>query len=536
MSSFLRNSWAYLSVMMSLIVIIPILIIFLFLFNTGDDTWLHLKNTVLTSYIVNSFILLIFSALGTLILGIISAWLVTMYIFPMKKYVEWFLVLPLAIPSYALAYVYSDLLNYGGFLTLIFSYITNNEINSVNFYSIYGAIFVFIFSLYPYVYLLARQAFIVQSGTYIEVAKVSGLNLLSVFYKVAIPLARPALIGGVILVMMETLADFGVADYLGIETFTKGIYKAWFNLGDIVSAGKLSIILLVTISIIISLEKFLRGKAEFTNNTRSSRGFKYCNLNIYFGITALIICSIPVIIGFLIPFTTLTIWAIKNIKYIDLYNFINLFISSFSLALLASVICILFAVFIIYGVRTNSKIAGPFARIASLGYSIPGAVAAVGVLIPLAWLDNLISNFALKYFNISFGLLLTGSWFALLFAYLVRFLALSMHSVENSFIKIPKSFDYVAKVLGTSNSSILTKVHARIGLGGISLGLLIVFVDVLKELPATMILRPFGLSTLAIKAHELAIDERLGDASVPLLAIVLVCLIPLFILARGIRQ
>ena len=225
MTIFLKNSWAYLSVILSLIVIIPILIIFLFLFNTGDDTWLHLKNTVLTSYIVNSLILLIFSALGTLIIGVTSAWLVAMYIFPFKKYIEWLLVLPLAIPSYALAYVYSDLLNYGGFLTLTFSYIINNEINAINFYSIYGAIFVFIFSLYPYVYLLARQAFIVQSGTYIEVAKVSGLNLLSIFYKVAIPLARPALIGGVILVMMETLADFGVADYLGIETFTKGIKK-----------------------------------------------------------------------------------------------------------------------------------------------------------------------------------------------------------------------------------------------------------------------------------------------------------------------
>ncbi|MFL2682386.1 MAG: ABC transporter permease [Alphaproteobacteria bacterium] len=536
MTSFIKNSWAYFSVILSLIVIIPILTIFLFLFNTGDDTWLHLKNTVLTTYILNSLILLIFSALGTLILGVITAWLVTMYIFPMKKYIEWLLVLPLAIPSYALAYVYSDLLSYSGYLILIFSYITNYEINSINFYSIYGAIFVFIFSLYPYVYLLARQAFIAQSGTYIEVAKVSGLNLLSIFYKVAIPLARPALVGGVILVVMETLADYGVADYLGIETFTKGIYKAWFNLGDIVSAGKLSIILLITISIIISLEKALRGKAEFTNNTRSSRGFKYFSLNRYLGFTALIICCIPVCIGFFIPITTIILWSIKSINNIDLYNFIQLFISSFSLALLAAFICILFAILIIYGVRTNSKIAAPFARIASLGYSIPGAVAAVAVLIPLAWIDNIISNFALQYFNISIGLLLTGSWFALLFAYLVRFLALSMHSVENSFIKIPISFDYAAKVLGKSNSSILSNIHARIGLGGISLGLLIVFVDVLKELPATMILRPFGLSTLAIKAHEFAIDERLGDAAIPLLAIVVVCLLPLFILARGIRH
>ena len=536
MTIFFKNYWAYLSVILSLLVILPIIIIFLFIFHSGSDTWIHLKNTVLTSYIINSLILLIFSALGTLILGTVSAWLVVMYKFPFKKYIEWLLVLPLAIPSYALAYVYSDLLDYGGYLTVIFSFIINTEIKSINFYSIYGAIFVFIFSLYPYVYLLARQAFIAQSGTYLEVAKVSGLNLRSIFYKVSIPLARPALIGGVILVMMETLADFGVADYLGIETFTKGIYKAWFNLGDIISAGKLSIILLITISLIITIEKTLRGKSEYTNDVRSFRNFKLNKLNKFLKIAALVICSIPIIIGFIIPLITLINWSIDSINNVNIYNFFNLILSSFSLALLASLICVAFAIIIIYGVRTNEKIAGPFARIASLGYSIPGAVAAIGVLIPLAWLDNFINDFSLYYFNISIGLILTGSWFALLFAYLVRFLALSMHSVESSFIKIPKSLDYVAKVLGASNSKILTKINARIGLGGISLGLLIVFVDVLKELPATIILRPFGLNTLAIKAHEYAIDERLGDAAIPLLAIIIVCLIPLFILAKGIRE
>lgn len=532
---FFKNSWAYLSIILSLIVILPIIIILFFLFYSGNDTWTHLKDTVLTTYAINSFILLVFSAIGTLIIGTLSAWLVVMFIFPFKKYIEWLLVLPLAIPSYALAYVYSDLLNYGGFLTTLLSFIFFTEFNTINFYSIYGGIFVFIFSLYPYVYLLARQAFIAQSGTYIEVAKVSGLSMLSIFYKVAIPLGRPALIGGVMLVMMETLADFGVADYLGIETFTKGIYKAWFNLGDIVSAGKLSIILLIFISFIISIEKFFRGKSEFTNDVRALRNLKYNKLNTLIGIMALIICAIPVIIGFIIPFVTLINWAIGNINNINIYNFFNLVFSSFMLALVASIICIIFAIIIIYGVRTNKKIASPFARLASLGYSIPGAVAAVGVLIPLAWLDNLINSISLSYFETSFGLILTGSWFALLFAYLVRFLALSMNSVESSFIKIPKSLDYVAKVLGSSNSKILTKVNARIGFGGISLGLLIVFVDVLKELPATMILRPFGLNTLAIKAHEYAIDERLGDASIPLLAIIVVCLIPLYILSRRIR-
>ena len=196
----------------------------------------------------------------------------------------------------------------------------------------------------------------------------------------------------------------------------------------------------------------------------------------------------------------------------------------------------MFALIIVFGMRTNSKLVSPFARVASLGYSIPGAVAAIGILIPLAWLDNTINNISLKYLNYSTGLIITGSWCALLFAYLVRFLALSMQSVENSFIKISKSIDYAAKILGKSNRKILTNIHMKIGWGGISLGLLIVFVDVLKELPATMILRPFGLSTLAIQAHELAIDERLNDAAIPLLAIILVCLIPLYFLIKVIRQ
>ncbi len=536
MISYTKNSWALLSVLLSLIVIIPILSVIFFFIVPGDDTWIHLRETVLISYIFNSIILIIFVSIGTILIGVISAWLVTMYIFPLKKYIEWLLFLPLAIPSYAVAYVYADLLGYGGFITNTISLIFNHNIKSINFYSIYGAIFVFIFSLYPYVYLLMRQAFISQSGSYTEIAKISGLNIMQIIFKVSLPLGRPALAGGVTLVIMETLADYGVSDYLGIDTFTKGIYKAWFNLGDIASAGKLSAILLISIAIIITVEKKLRGRAQYNNEIRSDKKYKLKKLNRIFSILAVITCIIPIVIGFVIPFIVLVLWSLDGINNIYSVSFINVALSSFALALSASVLCIIFALIIVYGMRTNSKIVTPFARVASLGYSIPGAVAAIGILIPLVWLDNFINNFSLKYFNFSTGLIITGTWFALLFAYLVRFLALSMQSVENSFIKISKSIDYAAKILGKSNRRILTNIHLKIGLGGISLGLLIVFVDVLKELPATMILRPFGLSTLAIKAHEFAIDDRLQDAAAPLLAIILVCLIPLYFLTKVIRQ
>jgi iron(III) transport system permease protein len=536
MISYIKNGWALLSIFLSLIVIMPILTVIFFFIIPGDTTWIHLRETVLTSYVFNSIILIIFVSIGTVLIGVITAWLVAMYIFPFKKYLEWLLFMPLAIPSYALAYVYADLLGYGGFIANICSFIFNDNLKSINLYSIYGAIFVFIFSLYPYVYLLVRQAFVSQSASYTEIAKISGLNLLQIIYKVFLPLSRPALVGGVSLVMMETLADYGVSDYLGINTFTKGIYKAWFNLGDITSAGKLSAILLITIAFIITFERKLRGKAQYNNEVRSNKHLKMKTLNGTSAVFAIIACFIPIFFGFIIPLITIILWSFSSIDTIYSYDFINLAFSSFGLALSASLLCVMFALIIVFGMRTNSKLVSPFARVASLGYSIPGAVAAIGILIPLAWLDNTINNITLKYLNYSTGLIITGSWCALLFAYLVRFLALSMQSVENSFIKISKSIDYAAKILGNSNRKILTNIHIKIGWGGISLGLLIVFVDVLKELPATMILRPFGLSTLAIKAHELASDERLNDAAIPLLAIILVCLIPLYFLIKVIRQ
>ncbi|MDB3955499.1 iron ABC transporter permease [Alphaproteobacteria bacterium] len=536
MINYLKHGWGLFSVLLCLTVIIPISTIIFFFLIPGDETWIHLRDNVLNSYISNSLYLMIFVGGGSIIIGSITAWLVAMYDFPFKKYLEWLLFMPLAIPSYAVAYCYADLLGYGGFITNNLGLIFNSNIKSINFYSIYGAVFVFIFSLYPYVYLLMRQAFISQSSAYIEIAKISGLNLLQIIRKICLPLSRPALAGGVTLVIMETLADYGVSDYLGINTFTKGIYKAWFNLGDITSAGKLSAILLFTVAIIIIIERKLRGKAQYNNEVRSNRVLQLKKLHGFTAILALFICIIPVIIGFIIPLITLISWSIESIDIIYTLEFINVAISSFGIAFFASLLCALFALIIVFGMRTNPKLVNPFARIASLGYSIPGAVAAIGVLIPLVWLDNTINNISLKYFNYSTGLIITGTWFGLLFAYLVRFLALSMQAVENSFIKISKSIDYAARILGKSNRKILTSIHIKIGWGGISLGLLIVFVDVLKELPATMILRPFGLSTLAIKAHELAIDERLYDASIPLLTIIFLCLIPLYFLTKVIRQ
>ena len=536
MINYLKHGWGLLSVLLSLVVIIPIFTIIFFLITPGNETWYHLRENVLSSYIINSLYLIIFVGFGSILIGVSTAWLVAMHNFPYKKYIEWLLFMPLAIPSYAVAYCYADLLGYGGFITHNLASIFNSNIKSINFYSIYGAIFVFIFSLYPYVYLLMRQAFISQSGAHIEIAKISGLSVLQIIKKVSLPLSRPALAGGVTLVIMETLADYGVSDYLGINTFTKGIYKAWFNLGDITSAGKLSAILLISIAVIIAVERKIRGKAEYNNEVRSNKRVPLKKLNGVFAMMAIIVCVIPIFIGFIIPVLTLIAWSFDSINIIYTLEFINVTFASFGIAISASAICAIFALIIVFGMRTNYKLVAPFARLASLGYSIPGAVAAVGILIPLVWLDNTINNISLKYFNYSTGLLITGTWFALLFAYLVRFLALSMQSIENSFIKISQSIDYAAKVLGRSNRNILTNIHVKIGWGGISLGLLIVFVDVLKELPATMILRPFGLSTLAIKAHELAIDERLNDASIPLLTIILVCLIPLYFLTKVIRQ
>jgi len=528
----LRDGWVLLAIIFSLIVIIPIFVIVSFVFTPQNDTWSHLTSTVLNSYIINSIKIAIYVFFTTVIIGTVTAWIVSVYNFPFRKYFEWLLILPLAIPSYALCYVYAEILGFNGYINTLLINVVSINTNLLNFYSIKGAIFVFTFSLYPYVYILARQAFKDQSASYLEIAQISGYSLFSIFYKTSIPLARPAIIGGATLVIMETLADYGVADYLGIDTFTKGIYRTWFNLGDISSAGKLSFLLLLTVFIIIFIEKFFRRGAKYNKNIRRDKPFIRKNLNSFYSFLMFFICLFPIIIGFIIPFIALLSWSHIGFNYWDLNTFIKIILSSFSLAFFAAFICIIFAIIIVYGLRINYKTVSPFARLASMGYSIPGAVAAIGILIPVIWLDNLIDYVSVKFFGYSTGLLISGTWAALLFAYVVRFLALSIQSVENSFLRISNSLDYAAKVLGSSGKDIIKNIHLKLNIGGICFGILIVFVDVLKELPATMILRPYDLSTLAIRAHELAMDERLYDASLPLVTIIIVCLLPLFIVNK----
>jgi len=528
----IRDGWVLSAIILSLIVIVPITTIVSFIFTSQGDTWTHLSSTVLDDYIFNSIIIAIAVFVFTIFIGTISAWIVSIYNFPYKKYIQWLLILPLAIPSYALCYVYAEILGFNGYISNFTDVLFGFNTNFINFYSIEGAIFVFTFSLYPYVYILTRQSFLSQSASYIEISQISGYNLLSTFYKISIPYARPAIIGGATLVVMETLADYGVADYLGVDTFTKGIYRTWFNLGDINSAGKLSAILLFTVLIILFIERISRRGAKYNKNVRNDRSFNKIELNGFNSILVILFCMVPILLGFIIPFFTLLAWAIKSISYWEIYSFISLVLSSFSLAFLAAFLCMGFAIIIVYGLRVNYKIVSPFARIASMGYSIPGAVAAIGILVPIIWLENLLGFLSIKFFDDSFGLLLSGTWFALLFAYLIRFLALSIQSVENSFIRVSNSLDHVAKVLGSSHINIIKNILIKLNYSGICLGILIVFVDVLKELPATMILRPYDLSTLAIKAHELAMDERLSEASLPLITIIFVCLSPLFIINR----
>ena len=535
-SDFIKDGWNISAILISSVILVPVISILVYLFYPTSDIWSHLIETVLYDYVTNSLILVLFVALGTAIIGVSTAWIVTMFEFPLRSYFEWFLVLPLAIPSYALSYVYTELFGLGGIAYINFKLFLGISGFSINFYSLPGAIFVFTFSLFPYVYLLSKIAFVSQSTAFYEVARLSGSNSWNIFTKIAIPLSRPAIVGGIVLVSMETLADYGVADYLGINTFTKGIFRTWFNLGDHYSAAKLASMLLLTVAVIITLERIARGGSKYTNLIRGHKAHTKIILNGFKSALAIFLCSIPVVLGFIIPFYLLSTFSVKSLHYWSLIDFIELTLSSFGLALSASLVAIICAILIVYAMRLNSKLITPFARLASLGYSIPGAVAAVGILFPLVWIDNFIDNIFIKLFNISTGLLLTGTWVALLFAYLVRFLALAIQSVENALIKIPYSIDYAARTLGYGRRKILTNVHVRLIWSGISVGFIIIFVDVLKELPATMILRPFGLSTLAIRAHELASDERLIDASLPLITIILVCLVPITIMAKNFKE
>jgi iron(III) transport system permease protein len=537
----LRDPWTLSVIVIALALVTPILIVLSSIFSDSGDVWQHLASTVLPNYLQNSFVLMVGVALGVSILGVSTAWLVTSCRFPGRRIFEWALLLPLAVPAYLLAYVYTDFLEYYGPIQSTLRQLMGWQ--SVNDYwfpavrSMGGAIAMFSLVLYPYIYLLVRVAFLEQSVCAVEASRSLGCGPWKSFLKIALPLARPALAAGVSLVLMETLSDFGTVQYFGVDTFTTGIYRTWFGMGEPVAAAKLSSFLLLFIFSLVLLEQWSRRQSQYYQCSH-----RYQSPNPYWltgmrAIAAAVVCALPVALGFLLPAGLLLNMAIANATQTFTDRFLEFARNSLLLALITAGLAIIIALVMAYGMRLRASLPmGIAVRTASLGYAFPGTVIAVGILIPIGHLDNAIDQWMRSSFNISTGLLLSGSIIALVFAYLVRFLALSFKTVESSLQRIKPNLDEASRSLGYGPTQTLLKVHAPLMTGGMMTAAILVFVDVMKELPATLIVRPFNFDTLAVQVYRLASDERLAEASAPALAIVAVGIIPVILLSRRIAR
>ncbi len=551
------DGWTISSLLITFLLSLPILAVLSSGFVDTRLIWQHLANTVLRTYIGNSLGLMVGVGIGTAAIGVSTAWLVTLCQFRGRRLFESLLLLPLAAPAYILAYTYTNLLEYAGpiqtQLRSQFGWQSAQDYWFPNVRSLWGAIAMLTLVLYPYVYLLARSAFLNQSSRLLEASRNLGCNPWQSFWRVALPLARPAIVAGLSLALMETLNDFGTVEFFSVPTFTTGIYRVWFGMGERLAASQLAILLLLFVFGLIALERFSRQQQRYYQNSRQGQIISRYLLAGWRSIFAIAVCTAPVVLGFLLPVGMLlqlmgigraapvgtsrddadfpsdrgSSAAIATNTSDRFWEFAH---HSLTLALLTAAIAILISIFLAYSQRLRPANRWT-TQLATLGYAVPGAVIAVGILIPLGQFDNAIDAWSRSTFGVSTGLLLSGTIAALVFAYLVRFLAVGFGAVESSLDRIKPSLDEAARSLGCGTVSTLQKIHLPLMRSGLVTGLILVFVDVMKELPATLIVRPFNFDTLAVRVYNLASDERLAEAAAPALAIILVGLLPVILLS-----
>jgi len=531
------GGWSVTTWLIAALVALPILAVLAHAFVPAPDVWDHLASTVLPRYLINTFILALGVGALALVVGVGSAWLVVMCRFPGRRIFEWALLLPLAVPTYVIAYAYTDFLQFTGPVqTALRAYFewTRHDYWFPDVRSLGGAIVLLALVLYPYIYVLTRASFLEQSACVLEVGRTLGRTPTRLLFGVAVPLARPAIAGGTALVLMETLNEFGAVHFFGVDTFTTGIYRTWFGLGEPVAAAQLAASLLAFVILLVLAERWSRGRARYFHTTSRYRDLPRFQLHGTRAGLATVACATPIAIGFLLPGGLLLGMSITDGDDLLGGRFLDLITNSLTLATVSAVVAVLLALLLSYGVRLQqSHGARLAARIAAMGYAVPGAVIAVGILIPLGAVDRTLHGFFGDHFGIQTGLILTGTMVALVYAYVVRFLAVAYNAIEASLEKVTPNMDAASRTLGKTAGRTLRLVHAPMMRSSLLAAGLLVFVDVMKELPATVILRPFNFDTLAIRAHQLASDERLAEASTASLVIVAVGIVPVILLSRA---
>ncbi|SDM21520.1 iron(III) transport system permease protein [Modicisalibacter muralis] len=523
-------------------VCLPVLAV-IYLAFTGDDgggeIWSHLASTVLPHYVLTSLQLMVGVALMAGSIGVVAAWLTTMYQFPLRRFYEWSLLLPFAMPANVIAYVYTDVLEYAGpfqnWLRGLFGWETPRDYWFPEIRSLGGAIVMLSLVLYPYVFMLARAAFLEQSASLRDVSRTLGCNGFQSFWRVALPGARPAIAVGLALTLMEALNDFGTVDYFAVRTLTAGIFNVWLNMGSVRGAAQIALCLMSFIILLVWLERHARRRQRQFGKGERFRCYRRPRLAGARGWLASLACFVPLGLGFILPVGILTRHAIVYFEESWTDSFVDYAINSLTLSTLAALLTLLLGVLLAYAKRLDRTHSVQQAlKLSSLGYAMPGAVIGLGVLIPLAAFDNALDAFMRDTFGVSTGLLLTGSATAIVIAYVVRFLAVSAGAIESSLDKITPSMDMAARSLGESSLRTLWRVHLPLIRPGLLTAALVVFVDAMKELPATLLLRPFDFDTLATNVYQYASGELLEMAALPALVIVVAGVLPVIVISRTI--
>ena len=534
---FLRSLSSALLVLLVFVLTLPVLAVALswLEFDVAARSILtQMLQTVLPDYTWTSLLLCLLVGVGVATIGMATASAVTLFEFPGRRVFEWALLLPLAMPAYVLAYAYTDFLQYGGplqsGLRSAFG-LQGRLLPEVR--SLGGAVLVFTAALYPYVYLLARTALSERAVHLMEAARLLGAPLSRRIRQVALPLARPAVAAGVALALMETLADFGVSSYFGIQTFTAGIYKAWLSMDNRMAAAQLATVLLVFVAVLLRIEHSAQKRMRFAAGRGARAGAADAapvQLRGARAALAWVVCALPIVFGFVLPVLFMLRPLVLGWDNLLWSQFINWTINSLSLAGLSALLATAIALALAFAVRRQPDILTRGAvQLASLGYAVPGAVIVVGLLLPVGWLQAAAPQTGVGYW-------VTATVLGVVWAYLVRFSAVALQSIQSGYSRIPSSFDDSARMLGTTGVGLLSRVHWPLLKRSVAVAGLLVFVDVMKELPATLVLRPFNSDTLAVVTYQLARDERLGEAALPALALVLVGLLPVALLSRTLRS
>jgi len=526
------DGWPVAAAVVALLVATPLLVVISSLAAPRFDIWRHLWETQLTELIWNTVRLMLGVGAGVFALGTGLAWLVTRYRFPGRAMFEWLLILPLAMPSYVIGFVFLAIFDYTGPMQTWARSAFGSPLWFPEIRSYGGVTLVMSLVLYPYVYTLARAAFLEQAAGTIEAARSLGASPLAVFWRVAFPLARPSIIAGMSFALMEALADFGTVAIFGYSTFTVSIYRVWFGMFDRPAATQIASLLMLFTLALFLLERTGRGQARFFQPHGTVRPFMPRPLRGWKAVAASGIVTLVVGVAFVLPIVQLILWA-RGQWGLDA-RYPEFLFNTLKLGVITSLLATIAAVVVAYGLRlSRGRAVAVCAAVAGMGYALPGSVIAVGVLAPLALLDHTLDAFLQNWFGVSSGLLLTGSMAGLVFAYLARFLTVSLQTVEASLVKITPNMDMAGRSLGAGAARVLWRIHLPLMRRGLSAALILVFVDVMKEMPATLLLRPFGYDTLAVRIWQFTSESLWDAAALPALTIVAAGVLPVLVLVRS---